>query len=135
MTEVPIIETSPLIWCANHCTGFCMIGTSIMKELTQVLAYEIESSFFLLSHHILYFNLVSQEHFSVLIFRSICTLSPSVLSEEKPYVFDFPTPSRHVRAVGLRAPLQLSNKLVNFKLPAGYLDMKIQTYAGRKKVL
>ena len=57
------------------------------------------------------------------------------MGEEKPYVFDFPTPSRHVRAVGLRAPLQLSNKLVNFNLPAGYLDMKIQTYAGRKKVL
>ena len=34
MAEVPIyhIETGPLICTANQWTGFCMIGTSVMKE-------------------------------------------------------------------------------------------------------
>ena len=27
------METSPLICRANQCTGFCMIGTTVMKEL------------------------------------------------------------------------------------------------------
>ena len=34
MTEVTNVETSPLICRANQWTGFYMIGTSIMKELT-----------------------------------------------------------------------------------------------------
>ena len=33
MTDVPI-ETSPLIFSANQWTGFYMIGTVVMKELT-----------------------------------------------------------------------------------------------------
>ena len=35
MTKVPIIiETSSLICRANQCTGFYMIGTFVMKELS-----------------------------------------------------------------------------------------------------
>ena len=38
MTEVPIIETSPLIFRANQWTGFYIIGTSVMKELIEFLS-------------------------------------------------------------------------------------------------
>ena len=30
------IETSPLVCSANQCTGFCIIGTSVMKELSHL---------------------------------------------------------------------------------------------------
>ena len=33
MTQVPVIETSPVIRSANQWTGFYMIGNSVMKEL------------------------------------------------------------------------------------------------------
>ena len=33
MTQVPVIETSPVICGANQWTGFYMIGNSVMKEL------------------------------------------------------------------------------------------------------
>ena len=33
MTQVPVIETSPVICSANQWTGFYMIGNSVMKEL------------------------------------------------------------------------------------------------------
>ena len=38
------IETSPLICCANQWTGFCMIGTSVMKELSSYCALGYWSS-------------------------------------------------------------------------------------------
>ena len=34
MTEVSHIQTSPLIFSANQCTGFYITGTSLVKELT-----------------------------------------------------------------------------------------------------
>ena len=37
MTDVPITEISPLICFSNQWTGFDMIGTSVMKELTYFL--------------------------------------------------------------------------------------------------
>ena len=39
------IETSPLICRANEWTGYCMIGASVMKELTVswcIVSYHIE---------------------------------------------------------------------------------------------
>ena len=35
-------ETIPLNCCANQCTGFCMIGTSVMKELN---SNDLDASF------------------------------------------------------------------------------------------
>ena len=47
MREVPIIETSPLIYRANQWTGFCMMGTSVVKvKLRKVLLYKKQGSFF-----------------------------------------------------------------------------------------
>ena len=45
MTEVPIIETSPLIFSVNQWTGFYMIGISVMKELKyceNVSAFDVD---------------------------------------------------------------------------------------------
>ena len=44
MTEVPIIETSPLICRANQCVGFYMIGTSVMKKLKSTNSYVEEAN-------------------------------------------------------------------------------------------
>ena len=35
-------ETIPLNCCANQCTGFCMIGNSVMKELN---SNDLDASF------------------------------------------------------------------------------------------
>ena len=40
MTEVPIVEISPLICSASQRTGFYMIGTSVMKELIEKAKFD-----------------------------------------------------------------------------------------------
>ena len=53
---------------------------------------------------------------------------------ETQYQYDVQTARRRVRATALRAPLQLSNEKVEFRLPATYFDLKIEDFAGRLKV-
>ena len=42
--EIPIIETSTFICCANQWIGFYMIGTSGMKELSAICLQTIRAS-------------------------------------------------------------------------------------------
>ena len=53
---------------------------------------------------------------------------------ESKRVAQFPTPSRRVQGTALRAPLQVSSTEINFHLPSGYLEMGIETSAGRAAV-
>ena len=49
------IETSPLIFSANHWTGFCIIGTSVMRDSRRSLSTYTESLFLHgLKHNLLF---------------------------------------------------------------------------------
>ena len=53
------IETSPLICSANQWTGFCMIGTSVMKDSRRFSSTYIEGLFLhVVKHNFLFFVLV-----------------------------------------------------------------------------
>ncbi|XP_065057284.1 cilia and flagella-associated protein 47-like isoform X2 [Rhopilema esculentum] len=67
---------------------------------------------------------------------SVAMSKPGHVSEdfdgyESKRVAQFPTPSRRVQGTALRAPLQVSSTEINFHLPSGYLEMGIETSAGR----
>ena len=55
MTEVLVIETSPLICSANQWTVFCIIGTSIMKDSRRSSSTYTESLFLYVVKHNLVF--------------------------------------------------------------------------------
>ena len=55
MTEVLVIETSPLICSANQWTVFCIIGTSIMKDSRRSSSTYTESLFlYVIKHNLLF---------------------------------------------------------------------------------
>ena len=60
MTEVHVIETSPLICSANQWTGFCIIGTSVMKDSRRSSSTYTESLFLhVVKHNLLFLFLCS----------------------------------------------------------------------------
>ena len=64
MTEVHVIETSPLICSANQWTGFCIIGTSVMKDSRRSSSTYTESLFL----HVVKHNLLFLFFFSIWLF-------------------------------------------------------------------
>ena len=59
MTEVHVIETSPLICSANQWTGFCIIGTSIIKDSRCSSSTILRESVFVVKHNSLFMFLFS----------------------------------------------------------------------------
>ena len=57
MTEVHVIETSPLICSANQWTGFCIIGTFVIKDSRRSSSTYTESLFLHVVRHNLIFVL------------------------------------------------------------------------------
>ncbi|XP_057307230.1 cilia and flagella-associated protein 47-like isoform X2 [Hydractinia symbiolongicarpus] len=119
----------------DYCFHVTATGQEVVEAVLQFTPTEVASYDFILpvsvNHIVAPSPPPSPYPASIAATRSGKILSASTRNNDSLYAFEFPTPCRRVRATGLRSPLQLSRKSIEFNLPSGYYDLNITDSSGR----